>query len=604
LILVQHPSAPNTMRLIYADKRIVTNCLRLAILNPEQVSRTPSPRQWVPTFERETPFRIIRRHDAGVIVETEAVQSPITPLAWWERGRTSVGPLAQRAALQAARWLPEDEWMRIMAPIIEALLAYPEVFAEAGRRLSLRLGDLDPLPGTILFFFTRARVLRLLTAGSSLAEPLNGRTNELRQYFVDPPAKIAPVRPMTIGWWLFDPETQTLINKLSQQRVHFAGAVDDTEESVLHPPARGPVRLRFSYQDPEVTYSVLVTARYDRRSLAWSIDHLGAAAEWRRHTTAAAEAPPYGLWRRVDDALFDALACWPASETAGPRPSRIDSWGGWLNGAWSPRLRRVSVGREKDEAVVETDIEPYLEPLASEPLSWDFVPSENATAGVTLAGIDTVCAELSFLSAEAPLTGFETLIPHLRRRDGKAVMFPYAVRSSLDRDGFYRARGQFFYADEEVFFRLDGCSSEGGLGTWEFDLSELLGFGVRRADAELEKWRTTLVRHRKIYNWRGPVLQPMPRLEQRLTVALIDGWLAWNGSPLRLLDSPKQLERLAGQGSPEPVPPLAKSGFDLAAKQRVAVTSRYHGGRFAGCTTTGYLQRDERSEPSYPLRFG
>ena len=32
---------------------------------------------------------------------------------------------------------------------------------------------------------------------------------------------------------------------------------------------------------------------------------------------ADAELPPYGLWRRVDDALFDALACWPPTDRRG-----------------------------------------------------------------------------------------------------------------------------------------------------------------------------------------------------------------------------------------------------------------------------------------------
>ncbi|MET0530357.1 MAG: hypothetical protein ABW003_18820, partial [Microvirga sp.] len=83
----------------------------------------------------------------------------------------------------------------------------------------------------------------------------------------------------------------------------------------------------------------------DRLSLSWSIDHSASAVEWRRSCGTRAEIPPYGLWRRVDDALFDALACWPPSEAVGPEPSRIDSWGGWFNGEWSPRLRRVGAGR-------------------------------------------------------------------------------------------------------------------------------------------------------------------------------------------------------------------------------------------------------------------
>src|SRR5215203_1960492 len=190
------------------------------------------------------------------------------------------------------------------------------------------------------------------------------------------------VMPERIGWWTFDAETQTLANRVSDQRIRFEGAVDDAG-SLLHPPASGPARLRFSYQDTDVRYPVVVIARYetyggsgfdhgdsDRLSLGWSIDHLASAAEWRRSCAAPTEIPSYGQWRRVDDALFDALSCWPSGEGSGPEPSRIDSWGGWFNGEWSPRLRRVGAGRAERNTPVESGLRPFVEPLGSPPLSW------------------------------------------------------------------------------------------------------------------------------------------------------------------------------------------------------------------------------------------
>ena len=85
-----------------------------------------------------------------------------------------------------------------------------------------------------------------------------------------------------IGWWTFVTETHTLINRVSDQRIRFESAVDEAG-SLLHPPASGPARFRFSYEDAEVCYPVLMTARYDayggpgfdhgdsdRLSLSWS----------------------------------------------------------------------------------------------------------------------------------------------------------------------------------------------------------------------------------------------------------------------------------------------------------------------------------------------
>ncbi len=421
--------------------------------------------------------------------------------------------------------------------------------------------------------------------------------------------------PDQIGWWTFDAPTQTLINRASGQRIRFESAGTDAG-SPPHPPASDPARLRFSYQDTEVRYPVLVTARSEtyggagfdhrdnsRHSLSWSIDHLGSAAEWRRASGADTEIPPYGLWRRVDDAMFDALACWPPGEQTGPQPSRINSWGGWLNGAWSARLRRVGAGHVEPNKAIERGLEPFLEPLASEPLSWRFVDAKNAVAGASLAGVRTLRSGLHFLPRDAALTGFETDIPHLRRSDGKAVMFPHQVQSTLDKDGWYTARAQFAYADDDVFFRLYGRPwgwRKDEPGTWEFEIDELHDLGVRQ-DPDSTELPAGLVRSRRVHDWRGPNLQPLPRLAQRVTTALIDGWLAWSGSRLRLLDDPKHLAWLASQGSPEPVPPLAKSGIDLNVQGIVTVKDGYHGGRFVRRSMSGYLQQDGWTEAGYPL---
>ncbi len=182
-------------------------------------------------------------------------------------------------------------------------------------------------------------------------------------------------------------------------------------------------------------------------------------------------------------------------------------------------------------------------------------------------------------------------------------MFPYQIRSSLDKDGYYVARTQFFYADEDVFFRLDGHPSiprKGSPGTWEFDLDELTDLGVRR-EPEGGDLPEGFICSRTVYDWDGPRLQPFPQLAQRLTVALIDGWLSWSGSRLRLLDDPKKLTLLASEGAPPPVPPLPKSGVDLNARGLVAVNSGYHGGRFVRRTMTGYLQQDGWTEAGCPL---
>jgi hypothetical protein len=280
--------------------------------------------------------------------------------------------------------------------------------------------------------------------------------------------------------------------------------------------------------------------------------------------------------------LFDALACWPPTEATGAQPARIDAWGGFLNGAWSPRLRRVGVGRADPGAAVEPRVRPYLEPLASPPPSWRFVARDGAAPALP-GGLK-------------PRTGY------LLRHDGEAVMFPVRVESSLDKDGFYVARVRFAYADEGVSFQVNGRASPpaswGSLGAWSFELHDLIDAETRGGPAGDD-----LLCSRRVYDWRGPYVQPLPRLAQRLTAALIDGWLAWDGSG-RLLDDPEQLASLASQGAPPPLPALAASGVDLGAKGLVAVDGGYHGGRFARRSMTGYLHQDGWTEAGAPLALG
>jgi hypothetical protein len=156
-----------------------------------------------------------------------------------------------------------------------------------------------------------------------------------------------------------------------------------------------------------------------------------------------------------------------------------------------------------------------------------------------------------------------------------------------------------------VLLRLEGRSqapwSKGSLGTWRFDLHELLDLGVR-GDSDRTEPPAGFVCSRQVYDWRGPYLQPLPRLAHRLTAALIDGWLAWSGSRQRLHDDPAWLAKLAAQVAPDQVPPLAKSGIDLDAKALVKVEYSYAGGRFVRGQRTGYLQQEGWSEAGCPLR--
>jgi len=68
---------------------------------------------------------------------------------------------------------------------------------------------------------------------------------------------------------------------------------------------------------------------------------------------------------------------------------------------------------------------------------------------------------------------------------------------------------------------------------------------------------------------------PSPAVTQQVTAALIDGWLAWTGTPKQLLDNPQHLRELG-----ERAPPLERSGIGLGRKAEIRVEGAYVGGRF------------------------
>ena len=134
------------------------------------------------------------------------------------------------------------------------------------------------------------------------------------------------------GWWNLDPDGPSLVNTVTGERVRHRGAAhpDDATE--------GEGWARFDYEHTDLRYPLLVRQTVEVRSAysrtIWAVDHARSAALWRRETDAGATHPPYGVWRRVDDCVADALACWPDASVGGWLHPHLEVVGGWLNGAW------------------------------------------------------------------------------------------------------------------------------------------------------------------------------------------------------------------------------------------------------------------------------
>ncbi len=383
-----------------------------------------------------------------------------------------------------------------------------------------------------------------------------------------------------MGRWQFDPETVTLFDATSGQNLRFEGVVPER-----------PFWL-FRYRDPDIQYPIVVSGWPDRfapnQGNTWTIDHRASAARWRAES--GLRWPPYGLWRRVELAVSDALLCWPECDATGPLPWKFVSLGGWFNGQWS---RRIVRSRDRvNEASFEADEPetPSLGALTAQPHTWRYVDVSAVAPGADLVGTHEIAPERLYYPRDREPGGYQQTMPHLVRDDGKAAMFPSGLSSYMYRFESYRAGAYFVYVDDDVFFRFDGGD---GLGRWEFKLRDLKRIGLRdTASLTPAGLPASLFRGWRMNEPWGQSIGPSPRLWETVSEALIDGWLAWTGNPGRLLDDPAHLNAMAEDGPCDP-PPLAESGIGLNQKSRVEVQGGYVGGRFNRIFTTEAWLRTE-----------
>jgi hypothetical protein len=557
-----------TRRFLYADRDIFNDTMHVGV---QEVTSHRSP-QWTEYAAKDTPFGLVERGTSARFVSSADEQAPRDGFA----SRVDFVPYAivrrlAQACLDAWLAFPDAPWMSAGAPdAAEAIGASPATMMIVDWELG---GSSKP---------------SRLEAASSLQDPLHDRPNHLRDLFDEENDGL--IRATTAfasdGCWSFDPESRTLVNELSGQHVTFQGSVEDNGVATAAS-LGGEKRYRFRYEDREARYPLLVSVQATTFSgnahYEWLIDHEASRAEWRQLGTGR-DIPLFGLWQRVNEGATDALMCWPEIELTGPRPDRVVSVGGWLNGAWFARVRRRR-DRGLDHGLVAhpTLARPVLPKLNAPAPLWHFVDAPRATRNAYLAHVRKIGTGWLYLPAGEKLTGFEADVPHLRRDDGKAVMFPAGLASTLHRGEDYDPGAFFLYADDEVFFCFKGSSStayEKWGGSWTFEQTWPSRIGLRdkeRFDATVaDGIPADLFMRGKVFSNIDQLI-PSPALSLKFSDALMDAWMAWAGTTHRLLDDPEQLRKLAATAS---VPPLEQSGIDLGRKAEVHIEGGYVGGRY------------------------
>ena len=372
------------------------------------------------------------------------------------------------------------------------------------------------------------------------------------------------------GWWDLDPHASALVNRLSGERVQFRGPVAPAE-------APGAGRWwRFAYRHERIQYPVLVEltqpneyARRHRR-YHWRIDHRRSAEAWRREANRDCLYPPFGLWRRIDDCVTDALICWPAIKTTGKRLG-LSAIGGWLNSTWHDGFERVfeDLGpsdRKRAEARQLGPAAPFMMPIdQAAPARWQFHeetptgdrPVEDAFPGsVFLSGVTSVPEErvgskhALVVPEGVPLAGYEQARAYMMSEDGERVLFPAAgvdkaTSAALTRDAF-----RFTYADPDLVFSFSARNRSAVKSAFGVEHE----FTDTRANWKLDLiFRTSPLRRPQAtpelsLRQAGRNYFPSPALWRRVSWAVTDAWLFWPGTEVRSADWPAFMV-LAGVGA-------------------------------------------------------
>lgn len=355
------------------------------------------------------------------------------------------------------------------------------------------------------------------------------------------------------GWWKPFPKDDLLLNRVSGQRLRRLGS------STLPDDLRSDGWIRFEYQDDEVVYPVLAQLRDDEyRDPLWNsrrrmgrvltVDHNRSAGLWQAECGADSATPPYGLWRRVDDCLSDALPCWPRMKSRDRALAEVRIRGGWLNGAWHSGYHRAfatltPVTRKwiKSWDAVQRAERPVIVPIDADPPSpWCFFgfpsepPAENhpppeLSERVKLAGMtevagpmDSVSQRVWIVPAGLPLTGMEGKTAYMRSADGQRVLYPRHGTTMSQQFG----GTQFImaYADSDFMGYLPAVNgTPSPLAEWTFKLDRAWG-ACRHDEAKSDLWFTVSQGYQKA---------PSYTLAQRILIQCINAWLFWDGTDAR-----------------------------------------------------------------------
>lgn len=344
------------------------------------------------------------------------------------------------------------------------------------------------------------------------------------------------------GWWDWDAEAPGMVNRVTGERVIYRGRA---REEV--PLTDRETWLRFDYLHSDLTFPLLVHEGTDEGALYWQLDYRRSAGLWRRETGTSETHPSYGAWRRVDDCVSDALACWPSDQTASWRwATHVHFDGGWLNGSWSEGVKRaerrlvIREGLSPDDHDYTDWLFPLDAPPPSSLIFHDYRPAEPGGKmeirdnPVLLDGLTFSDDDLRFdpmVPPDAPLTQLEGRTAYLLAQDQRRLLYPHYGNTERDRKGgHWSPLFRLLYIDGLVAVSASAVSGRPSKRGAKWTISP---FG--------ERFRLRSSRPAPAFFITSPNTSAVRQLPSRslwlhIRWGIADGWCAWEGTAARCAD--------------------------------------------------------------------
>lgn len=288
------------------------------------------------------------------------------------------------------------------------------------------------------------------------------------------------------------------------------------------PPPNKTIQREFLYKDEEIEQNIIVLFSYSEdkfKRLAIVVDYQASFSS----------SPTYGVWRRIDDFLVDALICWPEDVFTDRILGAVKTIGGWFQGKWVKDFNRrfharKSYTAEQLEQQPKNIVDPYLVPLDIPiPKQWKYVDQENPETKALLNFNDDNEYKLPFISRDAELEGFQGRVPYLVREDGLAYIFIEELVPHSHRGEDPDTHVWYTYVDEHFFLTFRSCSSYG------LELSTCRHYGFRELPPPKEFWATNIFGEYKDKSDVGPYSHSYMsyRVWRIVWNACMDAWPQW-----------------------------------------------------------------------------